>query len=403
MENKLYYKDSYIQTFTTILKKQDMDEAGLWYVVLDETAFYPTGGGQPFDIGFLNDKSVENVEEIDGEIRHYINEPFPDSIDTIIGQVDWERRFDHMQQHCGQHILSAAFEEIFEFETVGFHLGQEVLTIDLEVEDLTAQQVAEAEKRANQIIIENRPVQTKWISIEELSQYPLRKQPSVTENIRLVIIPEFDYNGCGGTHPNTTGQVGAIKILDWERQRKKVRLQFVCGNRVLKQLHDKQQIILQLTKMLNAPEQGMVDSLTRIIETAKNSDKELVDLKQSLLQYEAKEMIVEYSKNNNHIISKVLNNRTIKELQSLARMITNQLENVVVMLVSKNEKQLQVVMARGASINLNMKNILVELLPLINGRGGGNDTLAQGGGEAIVSGENWLERGNAILTEKMHI
>lgn len=403
MENKLFYKDSYIQTFTTNLKKQEKDEIGLWYVVLDETIFYPTGGGQPHDTGFLNDTFVERVEEINGEIRHYINEPFSESTNIIIGQIDWARRFDHMQQHCGQHILSAAFEQLFDFETVGFHLGQEFLTIDLDVEDLTEQQATEAEKRANQIILENKPVLTKWISYEELSQYPLRKQPSVTENIRLVIIPEFDYNGCGGTHPDSTGQVGAIKILNWERQRKRIRIQFVCGNRVLKQLHDKQQIILQLTKMLNAPEHGMVDSLTRILETARNSDKELVELKESFIHYEAKEMIEDNKKNDSQIIGKILYNRTIKELQSLARMITSQLENVVVMLVAENDKQLQVVVACGASINENMKNILAELLPLINGRGGGNEAFAQGGGDAIVSGEQLLEKGMALLNEKMNI
>ncbi|WP_442593925.1 alanyl-tRNA editing protein [Neobacillus sp. D3-1R] len=403
MEHKLYYMDSYIQTFTSKLKKQDKDETGLWYAVLEETAFYPTGGGQPYDTGFLNDTYVEKVEEIEGEIRHYIAEPLPETIKMINGQINWDRRFDHMQQHCGQHILSAAFEQLFDFETVGFHLGQDIVTIDLDVEDLTERQASEVEKKANQIILENKPIITKWVTKEELPQYPLRKQPSVTENIRLVIIPEFDYNGCGGTHPNSTGEVGSIKILSWERQRKRVRLQFVCGNRVLKQLHEKQQIIMQFTKMLNAPETGMVDSLTRLLQSVKDSDKELGELRQRILNYEAKELVEECMANNHTILGKVLQNRSMKDLQTLARYITNELENVVVMLVSENNQQLQVVVARGTSIRENMKIVLTELLPLINGRGGGNDAFAQGGGDAIISGTELLDNGIMRLNRLIKI
>ncbi len=254
MTTKLYYQDAYINTFTTSIEKQDKDELDQWYVVLKETAFYPTGGGQPSDLGTLNNTKVKNVEEIDGEIRHYIEAPFNDEALEIIGKIEWERRFDHMQQHAGQHILSAAFEETFQYKTISFHLGKETLTIDLEVNGLTENEALQAEEAANRIIQENRPIETKWVTKDEAGQYPLRKQPSVSEDIRLVIIPDFDYNGCGGTHPRSTGEVGAIKILDWEKHRGHIRLQFVCGNRVLTQLHTKQAIVKSLTSLLQAPE-----------------------------------------------------------------------------------------------------------------------------------------------------
>jgi alanyl-tRNA synthetase len=393
MENKkLFYQNSYIQTFTSKIIKQEKDENGLWYIVLEETAFYPTGGGQPFDTGTINNIHVLNVEEIGGDIRHYLETPVIDTKVKLEGQINWERRFDHMQQHAGQHILSAAFEELLNYKTVSFHLGEEVLTIDLEIEELTENEADIVEKRANQIILENRPIQTKWVSQAELSQYPLRKQPKVMENIRLVIIPEFDYNGCGGTHPSSTGQVGAIKILDWEKQRKKIRVRFICGNRVLQQFHVKHQILTLLTKLLNAPEQGMIQSLERLLENVKSSGKQLEEVQQTLLQFEAREMTqAQLEINGQRVISKVVQNRSLKELQQLARIITNLLNEVIVILISENESQLQVVTASGSDQQVSMKGLLADILPTINGKGGGNEVMAQGGGDLVVTGNKLLE------------
>ena len=139
------------------------------------------------------------------------------SVTEVEGVLDWERRFDHMQQHAGQHILSAAFVELFGFPTVSFHLGKEVVSIDLDVEDVSSEQLNAVEKLANDIILENRLIEIKWVTEDELHHYPLRKQLAVTDEIRLVIIPDFDYNGCGGTHPSSTGQVSALKILSTEK------------------------------------------------------------------------------------------------------------------------------------------------------------------------------------------
>jgi alanyl-tRNA synthetase len=393
MENKkLFYQNSYIQTFTSKIIKQEKDENGLWYIVLEETAFYPTGGGQPFDTGTINNIHVLNVEEIGGDIRHYLETPVIDTKVKLEGQINWERRFDHMQQHAGQHILSAAFEELLNYKTVSFHLGEEVLTIDLDIEELTENEADIVEKRANQIILENRPIQTKWVSQAELSQYPLRKQPKVMENIRLVIIPEFDYNGCGGTHPSSTGQVGAIKILDWEKQRKKIRVRFICGNRVLQQFHVKHQILTLLTKLLNAPEQGMIQSLERLLENVKSSSKQLEEVQQTLLQFEAREMTqAQLEINGQRVISKVVQNRSLKEMQQLARIITNLLNEVIVILISENESQLQVVTASGSDQQVSMKGLLADILPTINGKGGGNEVMAQGGGDLVVTGNKLLE------------
>ncbi|WP_216828173.1 alanyl-tRNA editing protein [Alkalihalobacterium elongatum] len=392
MADRLYYSDGYIQSFTTELVKQQKDETGNLYVVLAQTAFYPTGGGQPHDIGTLNDVPVINVDEADEEIRHYIEKPL-EIIDEVFGVINWERRFDHMQQHLGQHILSACFEELFNISTVSFHLGTEFVTIDLDIDQLTEEQVIEVETLANQVILENRPVETKWVTESELSQYPLRKAPSVQGGIRLVIIPELDYNGCGGTHPNTTGEVRAIQILNWERQKKKIRVQFVCGERVLKQFRAKHKVVSHLTQLLSTPEQEMVSAVNRLLEQEKDLQKTLEETREQLLKYEVRELLEKANLQEGFfILTSVFQDRTIQELQKLVRLLTTERNDLNVFLVAENEDKLQFVFGRGATSEVSMNSIIRQALPLVNGRGGGNEVLAQGGGEAIITGQQLLNK-----------
>lgn len=397
MEHKLYYEDPYRKSFSAKILRQAQDDAGQWYVILNQTAFYPTGGGQPHDTGTLNEIKVTNVEEINGEIRHYIASSLVTTDSELQGNIDWLRRFDHMQQHAGQHILSAAFEELFDFPTISFHLGAEVLTIDLETDQLTEEQAQQAEQRANEIILENRPIQPTWVSPEQAAKYPLRKQLSVSEDIRLVIIPDYDYNGCGGTHPSSTGQVGSLKILDWERQKKKIRVQFVCGNRVLSQLHQKQAVLKALSPLLNAPEAEMVKTTQKILDAAKEKDKALEEAREALLQYEALELIQGAALTGKKVIHKLFQNRTIQELQKLGRAISAQAPDNMAILVSESPEKIQLVCARGENVQASMKILIGELLPQINGKGGGNDLLAQGGGEPSMSGQQLLDRALEII------
>jgi alanyl-tRNA synthetase len=400
LENKLFYQDAYLQSFSARIVSQSVDQSGEGYVVLNQTAFYPTGGGQPFDTGKIHNVKVINVEEVDGEIRHYLEKPLSSTTNEVLGEIDWERRFDHMQQHAGQHILSAAFDQLFQYKTVGFHLGREVLTIDLDTENLSEYDAKKAEDLANQIILENRPIVTKWVSEQELEQYDLRKETKVKEDIRLVIIPDFDYNGCGGTHPNSTGEVTAVKVLNWEKQKKKVRVEFICGNRVIEQFHEKQKVLLELTKLLSAPEKDMVRAVNRLLEDGKGLEKELEQAKEKLIQLEAFDLIKEHQMwNDEKMIRKVYQQRTIQELQKLARFITTLEENACIFLVSENENRLQLVAARGTAGKVNMKKVMGEILPLLNGKGGGNEAFAQGGGEALIKGEELLQ----VICEKIEI
>lgn len=391
MTRKLYYQDAYMKTFQTKIQNQQQDDFG-WYVVLEKTAFYPTGGGQPHDIGTIKGKRIISVEEVNGEIRHYIEEPFEDTSGVVEGTIDWDRRFDHMQQHAGQHILSAAFAEELQYETISFHLGKEILTIDLDVSEIQESDAVKAEALANQIIRENRTIETKWVTEAQLSDYPLRKQPSVTGEIRLVIIPDFDYNGCGGTHPLSTSEVGAIKILDWEKHKGHIRLQFVCGDRVLNQLHRKNELLKELTGVLQSPVETMVSTAQRLIAEQKEQEKALEGLKEILLTYEAEGLLGEGTSQEGYtLIKKTYTDRPVQELQKIAQHIVAKREEAIVLLVVQNDQKLQLVAAKGSLPSVNLREVAQKVFPMISGKGGGKESFVQGGGEAVMSTEELLE------------
>ncbi|WP_339147086.1 MULTISPECIES: DHHA1 domain-containing protein [unclassified Sutcliffiella] len=398
---KLFYQDPYIQSFTTTLTAQAQSESGKWYAILEQTAFYPEGGGQPYDTGKLNDHKVIEVQEVNGEIRHYLDRRLSETTKKIQGNIDWERRYDHMQQHAGQHLLSAAFEELFSYKTKSFHLGKTVSTIDLDTTVLTEQEVLEAEALVNKIILENRKIEAKWITKEELSAYPLRKEVSVSDNIRLVIIPEFDYNGCGGTHPHSTGGVASLKILDLEKQKNMIRVSFVAGHRVLTNLHEKQQVVSELSALLNAPQNGMAEAVSRLLGQSKEQSKELKELKEKLLDYEAATLSSQAEVVSGRIIIKsVLQNKEMTELQSMARKLVSSRDDINVFLVAENAGKLQFVGARGSKTNLDMKFIAKEVFAFINGKGGGRENFVQGGGETTHTGAEVIERIMLILSNE---
>ncbi|MBS3680341.1 alanyl-tRNA editing protein [Ornithinibacillus massiliensis] len=387
---KLYYQDPYLGRFTASILHKGKDEQGQFYVVLDQTAFYPTGGGQPHDTGTLDDIEVYNVVEIDGKIRHYLNGTL-DKDQECVGEIDWERRLDHMQQHAGQHILSAAFEEEHGYKTVSFHLGKELCSIDLATDLLTKEEALAVENIANIIIIENRPIETRWVTKDELIHYRLRKKVSVSQNIRLVIIPDFDYNGCGGTHPNSTGQVGSIEILHWENHKKHTRLYFVCGKRVRHQLHEKHQVIQGLTAILSTPQEQLIEATKRVIEQTRELENTVKDLKLQLIDYEAASLMEKYTNQIGfRLIEQVFENRTMPEIQQLAKNITAKSTNTLVFFVNETIDKLQIVCACGSDVPMKMNQVLKQVLPRINGKGGGTDTIAQGGGEKLVTGKELM-------------
>ncbi|PFB25817.1 alanyl-tRNA editing protein [Bacillus cereus] len=388
---KLYYIDAYKKDFTTKVIKQDYNAEGNLYVVLNETAFYPTGGGQPNDTGTLNGIPVSNVEEVDGEIRHFIVEQL--HTEEVEGKIDWERRFDHMQQHTAQHILSAAFWDHFNIPTIGFHLGKETITIDLETENLHAETVEKAVQIANKIVFENHPIRIEWMNLEEAKTLPLRKEPTMTENIRVVIIENFDYNGCGGTHPKHTGEVGPIQVLGWERNKGGIRLTFIAGWRTLNLMGQQQQIMKDVSKQLNSSESDIPAKVSQLLTSQKENEKALQTMNEKLLFAEANELLQQPAEIHADIlISKVFTNRSMQEIAKLSAIITEQQEHSITYFVIENEDKLQCILACGKTVTLDMNALLKEALPTIEGKGGGNKKSARGGGKAVMTGDEFLNQ-----------
>ncbi|MBJ7929791.1 alanyl-tRNA editing protein [Bacillus cereus group sp. N31] len=391
MEQKLYYIDAYTKDFTTKIIKQDYDKEDNLYVVLNETAFYPTGGGQPYDTGTLNGTLVTNVEEVNGEIRHFIAEQLETA--EVEGKINWERRFDHMQQHAAQHILSAAFWDHFNIPTIGFHLGKETVTIDLETENLPAETIEKAVQIANNIVFENHPIRIQWMNLEEAKTLPLRKEPTLTENIRVVIIENFDYNGCGGTHPRHTGEVGLIQVLNWERNKGGIRLTFIAGWRTLKLMGQQQQIMKDVSKQLNSSETDIPAKVAQLLISQKENEKAIQTMNEKLLFAEANELLQQPAEiHAGFLISKVFTNRSMQEVAKLSAIIIEQQEHAITYFVIENDDKLQCILACGKTVTLDMNALLKDALPAIEGKGGGNKKSARGGGKAIMSGDEFLHQ-----------
>jgi len=391
MRDRLYYQDAYQQAFTATITKRGAEDDGTPFVVLSQTAFYPTGGGQPADHGSLGDIRVVDVEEVEGEIRHRLAEQLHESWEQVEGRIDWERRFDHMQQHAGQHILSASFRELANAETVAFYLGSERVTIDVRLDELTPEVWEQVERRANQIILENRPIIARFVEEEELAGLPLHKQPAVTKDIRLVIIPEFDYNPCGGTHPSRTGEVGLIKILGWERHRGNVRLEFLCGWRAMREYTAKQQKVKEAARLLGTNEGDLIPELERLLNERDALKQALQEKEKLLLAEEVRQALTETTPLGAYrVLKKAFTDRTIQQLQQFAQQVNAQAADVMSLLATTAGEKRQLVFSRGQDVSVAMNQLMKEVLPVIDGKGGGSPSVAQGGGTATLPAEEVL-------------
>ena len=232
MTSRLYYTDAYLAAFDGRITEIADDGRRVY---LDQSAFYPASGGQPFDLGSLSGASVADVVDEDDRVAHVLAVPLSGRAvgDTVRGEIDWRRRFDHMQQHTGQHLLSAVFADVFGYGTVSVHFGADRSSLDLDVGAIDAQRLGEAERRANEIIWENRPVSVTFE--ESATATGLRKPPPREGTLRVVTIDALDRSACGGTHVRATGEIGAIVLRGTERMRKQTRVEFLCGGRVIRQ------------------------------------------------------------------------------------------------------------------------------------------------------------------------
>jgi len=287
LTERLYYSDSYLTSFDAHILDARPDEARC-QVFLDRTAFYPASGGQPSDTGRIAGAAV--VDVIDGEDRivHVVDAPLEPG--PAACQVDWTRRFDHMQQHTGQHLLSAVLVELFGYATASFHLGAEVSTIDIEAPQLTAAQIEAAEARANAVVFENREVGVRFCSPEEAQSLGLRKPSERSGAIRVVEIAGCDRSACGGTHVGRTGEIGPILVRRQDRVRAATRVEFLCGGRAVRQARADYQGLSRVAQLFSAPLDQAADLAAAQIEAAKAAGKALAKLEAQAAEYRGREL-----------------------------------------------------------------------------------------------------------------
>lgn len=397
MTTKLYLEDQYRQNFSAkVIKRIEID--GKPAVVLEQTLFYPTSGGQPHDTGTLNGVPVVDVfEDEQRRVVHLLKSPIAGP--EVQGRIDWERRFDHMQQHTGQHLLSQAFIEICRAETLSFHLGDESCTLDVSRAELGGETIAAVEDLANRVIFENREVAFHIVAKSELDRYPVRKPPPVDENIRIIEIKDFDYSPCGGTHCSRTGEIGIIKIRRHENYKGGSRIHFLCGFRALKDYRNKTAILRQIGDSLSSGEGDLSRNIQKIQDELKQLRWEHNRLKKQFLDYESKALISDRRKLDNiNVVEKIFENRDPQELKILAQSVLENLPNAVILFGGKTQGKASLVFLRSENLTLDMGKLMQAACAVINGRGGGRPQQAQGGGPAVDKLEEALRHAESLLT-----
>lgn len=371
---RLYFSDSYLTRFSARVIARG-ERGGRPAVALDRSAFYPEGGGQPADRGALAGVAVLDVQEESGLVWHELAGPIAE--DAVEGLVDWARRFDHMQQHHGQHLLSAAFERLLGLRTVSFHLSAALSTIDLDGPGLTAEGAAGVEDLVNQVIWEDRPVLARFVGAEELATIQLRKPPAVDGPIRVVSVPDFDHSACGGTHPRSTGGVGLLHIRRWERRGGELRVEFLCGGRALRDYRERDAVATRVALGLSVGLDELDASVARLRAAEEQARKALERAGERLIGYEARELLEGAARAGGApVVRQVLDGRSVGELRLLAQAIAA--GGGVALLGLRGEKT-QLVVARAEGLPIDCGALLREALAPRGGRGGGSAALAQGG------------------------
>jgi alanyl-tRNA synthetase len=397
MTERLYYADPTCRRFSARVIERCAWE-GQPAAVLDRTAFYPTSGGQPADRGTLDGNAVLDVvvREGDGDIVHLLSAPIPGAVgDEVEGVIDWPRRFDHMQQHTGQHVLSAAFERLIDADTVGFHLGAEMSTIDIAVARLEPAAVTPVEELANQVVWDDRPVETRFVGPDELATLPLRRPPAVEGAVRIVEIAGFDVNPCGGTHVARTGEIGLIKIVNLDYRGGETRVEFVCGKRALHDYRSRNEVVGRLAKLLTVGYWELDQAVERLQAEGKQLRKDLRWARGRLLEVEARELaetavVLSHEPGPCRVVHKVWGRmgdsaqgsaeRSPEELRTLAQELMQRLD-VIAFLASVGDERTHLVFATSLDterIDLDVAALLRDACTQLGGKGGGRPHLAQG-------------------------
>ncbi len=387
MTQQLYYHDSYLTAFDAqVLNTCQID--GQPAVALDRTAFYPTGGGQPHDSGALNGVPVLDVRSEGRAVWHVLAAPLPDGT-AVHGEINWPRRWDFVQNHSGQHILSQAFIETAGALTVAWHLSENSVTIDLDRTGLSDEQLADAERLASQVVQRNLPVSARIVDEAELPTLNLRKQPDVDGPLRIVEIGDFDRVACGGLHVSSTAQVGLVKVLRAERRGPETRIHFACGQRAIDDYGRKHQMLRSLAARFTCSEDEVAQAVERLQGQADANFKALRAAQSELVAAEAARLLAQPA--NNGLLISQYPGWEGEQVKQLALTLRSQ-PGLIIALASGNG---QIFLARSADVAFDAGQALRSALAAVGGRGGGRPDFAQGAAPTWEAARQAL---NAVVT-----
>lgn len=381
MTERLYYQDATLTAFTAqVVERTTIDDHPA--VVLDRTAFYPTGGGQPHDTGTLNGVTVIDVQnrEADGAVVHVLEGEL--GADEASGQVEWARRFDLMQHHTGQHVLSQAFVEVASAQTVGFHLSEATVTIDLDRADLSPETVATVEDLANRIVFEDRPVTARLVDPDDTGDVRVRHIPDAlhTDGLRVIEVEDFDSTACGGTHVARTGEIGLIKVLKVENYKDGSRITFCCGGRALHDYQEKHDILDAASNRLTVGYWEVGDAIERLRGELKDTQRALKTASDRLAEVEAAELLAGAEMRGPvRLIRLAEDGRDVGEVRALVSRLVEQ--PGVVVLAGVAGPKAQLILAHSSDLSFNLNDALQPALAALGtDRGGGRPDFCQGGG-----------------------
>lgn len=376
---RLYFSDVTCATFRAAVTQRGT-HAGHPAVVLDRTAFYPEGGGQPADRGTLDAIPVIDVQDVDGVIWHILAAPLPEGAGVVQGVIDWPRRWDHMQQHGGQHLLSAVLEELTGRATVSFHLGEQTCTIDCPGPPLDPATLTAVEERVNQIIVEARPIQARIVAPPELEQIPLRKAATVAGPVRVVSIQGVDHSACGGTHPWSTAGIGMLAVLGQTRRGTEIRLAFLAGGRVLGAFHRATALLDTMARRATVGPDELPAVLRRLEEGATEARKTTETLQHLVAGYEATRLVDEARRRTDTGTFPIVSSSAGDEIPIPPRALADAIvtRGGIAIVTGSTPKPL-ILLAAPTAADLDAGALLRRVLQPLGGRGGGTATLAQGG------------------------
>jgi len=393
MTTRLYYHDSFLYDFDAeVLEATERPRPA---VVLDRTVFYPTSGGQVFDTGSIElpDGSKLRVAEVadaeDGKVVHYLEAPVKnvEPGTRVHGQIDAARRRDHMQQHSGQHVLSAAFVRLFNMPTVSFHMADDYCSIDLDTPKLTKEQIESAERLANEIILENRAVDVRYVTRDEAVKLGLRKlPPAERDELRLIEIHDFDLTACGGTHVRRTGQIGCILLRKVETVRQGCRVEFVAGQRAVATARRDFKTLTEAAALFSSHIYDVPQQVRKSLEEIRSLRKQWEQSLGELAAAQAATLLAETSETNGRkLVVRALTDCDLNFIKLLAQKLVRLSSNAVVLL-GTTSPQPSLVFAQSAGQPFDMGALMKETMTSLGGRGGGSKDMAQGGvavGEGI--------------------